>query len=42
VQILTIEELLRGATIKLPPPHGTFKRSQRAQWPDGEQTGLDV
>jgi site-specific DNA-methyltransferase (adenine-specific) len=42
VQILTIEELLRGGTIKMPPAHGTFKQSQRAQRPDGEQTGLDV
>jgi site-specific DNA-methyltransferase (adenine-specific) len=42
VQILTIADLLRDATIKMPPAHGTFKQSQRAQRPDGEQTGLDV
>jgi DNA modification methylase len=42
VQILTIADLLRDATIKMPPAHGTFKQSQRVQRPDGEQTGLDV
>jgi site-specific DNA-methyltransferase (adenine-specific) len=29
IQILTIEELLHGATVKMPPQHGTFKEAQR-------------
>ncbi len=31
IQILTIEELLHGAGVKMPPQHGTFKEAQRAQ-----------
>ncbi len=31
VQILTIEDLLHGAEIKMPPPHGTFKQAQRVR-----------
>lgn len=43
LQILTIAELLRGAEIKMPPAHGTFKQAQRAeQGPDVEQQGLDL
>ncbi len=29
IQILTIEELLRGVTIKMPPQFGTFKQAQK-------------
>ncbi|MCS6837099.1 MAG: restriction endonuclease [Anaerolineae bacterium] len=36
VQVLTIEELLRGAQIKMPPQHGTFKQAPRVR-PTAEQ-----
>ena len=43
VQILTIAELLRGAEIKMPPPHGTFKQARPVQQgPDVEQHGFDM
>lgn len=42
IQILTIAELLRGAEIKMPPAHGTFKQAQRVQMPDAEQGMLDL
>jgi len=42
LQILTIAELLRGAEIKMPPAHGTFKQAQRVQQPDAEQQGFDL
>jgi site-specific DNA-methyltransferase (adenine-specific) len=43
IQILMITELLRGAEVKMPPAHGTFKQAQRAQLaPDTEQLGFDV
>jgi DNA modification methylase len=42
LQILTIAELLRGAEIKMPPPHGTFKQAQRVQLPEAEQGMLDL
>ena len=31
IQILTIEELLHGAGVKMPPQHGTFKEAQKVQ-----------
>ncbi len=31
VQILTIEALLAGATVQMPPPHGTFRQAPRAR-----------
>jgi len=42
LQILTVADLLRGAEIKMPPAHGTFKQAQRLQQPDAEQQGFDV
>jgi site-specific DNA-methyltransferase (adenine-specific) len=36
IQILTIEELLRGAGVKMPPQHGTFKEAKYAH-PQFEQ-----
>jgi site-specific DNA-methyltransferase (adenine-specific) len=43
VQILTIEALLRGVAVQMPPPHGTFKQAQRVrQEPGAEQHGLDL
>jgi site-specific DNA-methyltransferase (adenine-specific) len=31
IQILTIEELLAGAQVKMPPAFGTFKQAQAAR-----------
>jgi hypothetical protein len=31
IQILTSEELLHGAKVKMPPQYGTFKEAQRAR-----------
>lgn len=43
VQILTIADLLRGAEVKMPPPHGTFKQAPKAQQaPDALQQGFDL
>ncbi len=41
IQILTINQLLHGAEIKMPPPHGTFKEAQRVRQSDAEQSGFD-
>ncbi len=35
LQILSIEDLLRGETIKIPPPYSAFKKAQRVQKKDG-------
>ncbi len=40
IQILTIEELLHNAEVKMPPQFGTFKQAQRAQQADAEQFKL--
>lgn len=42
IQILTIEELLHGGGVKMPPQHGTFKEAQqvRQQGPDHPQFAL--
>jgi site-specific DNA-methyltransferase (adenine-specific) len=41
IQILTIEELLHNAEVKMPPQFGTFKQAQRAQQAtDAEQFEL--
>ncbi len=42
IQILTIEQLLHGAEIKMPPPHGTFKEAQRVRRSDAEQVQFDI
>ena len=42
IQILTIEQLLHGAEIKMPPPHGTFRQAQRVRMPDAEQVQFDL
>ncbi len=40
IQLLTIEQLLQGAEIKMPPAHGTFKQAQRIQQGGGDQPML--
>jgi site-specific DNA-methyltransferase (adenine-specific) len=42
IQILTIEELLRGAAVKMPPQFGTFKQAQRIQQPGAIQGELGL
>ncbi len=41
IQILTIEELLHGAEVKMPPQFGTFKQAQRVHQRDAEQPELE-
>ena len=40
IQILTIEDLLDGGRIDMPPQHGTFKQAARSQGQQGRQMGL--
>ncbi len=42
IQILTIEELLHGAEIKMPPQYGTFKEAQRVRMQGPEHPQLDL
>jgi site-specific DNA-methyltransferase (adenine-specific) len=42
MQILTIAELLRGAEVKMPPAHGTFRQARRVDTTDAEQGQLDL
>ena len=40
IQILTIDELLHNAGVKMPPQFGTFKQAQRVQQSDAQQAEL--
>src|SRR5258708_2431483 len=42
IQILTIEELLHSAEVKMPPQFGTFKQAQRVQQGGAEQGELGL
>lgn len=42
IQILTIEDLLHNAEVKMPPQFGTFKQAQRVQQPGAEQGELGL
>ncbi len=42
IQILTIEELLHNAEVKMPPQFGTFKQAQRIQQSDAIQRELGL
>jgi site-specific DNA-methyltransferase (adenine-specific) len=42
VQILTIENLLNGAEVKMPPAFGTFKQAERIKKDDGVQPELGL
>jgi site-specific DNA-methyltransferase (adenine-specific) len=42
LQILTIEQLLHGAQVQMPPAHGTFKQAQKVKKAGGEQGALDL
>src|SRR6266699_3849798 len=42
IQILTIDELLHNAEVKMPPQFGTFKQAQRVQQPEALQGELGL
>ncbi len=42
IQILTIEQLLRGAQVGMPPTAQTFKQALRAEGPKPDQMALEV
>jgi len=42
IQILTVEELLHNAELKMPPQFGTFKQAQRVRQSDAEQAELGL
>jgi hypothetical protein len=42
IQILTIEDLLNGTRMQMPPPFGAFKQARRVRSDDAEQTGMDL
>ena len=42
IQILTIEELLHGAEVKMPPQQGTYKEAQRVQMQGPEHPQLEL
>jgi len=42
LQILTIEQLLHGAQVQMPPAHGTFKQAQKVRKDEGMQGALDL
>ena len=42
IQILTIEALLHGAQVQMPPTAQTFKQAPKAESPKTEQPGLGL
>jgi site-specific DNA-methyltransferase (adenine-specific) len=42
IQILTIEQLLSGKQVEMPPQHGTFKQAPRFDKPDTSQSPLGI
>ena len=42
LQILTIEQLLHGAQVQMPPPHGAFKQAPKVQQDHGLQPQLGL
>lgn len=42
IQIYTIEQLLNGEQVKMPPPLGTFKQAEKVQQDQGQQLGLEM
>jgi site-specific DNA-methyltransferase (adenine-specific) len=42
LQILTIEQLLHGAQVQMPPAYGTFKQAQKVKKDEGVQSGFDL
>ncbi len=42
MQILTVEQLLHGAQVEMPPQHGTFREAQKARAPEPDHLRLDL
>lgn len=42
IQILTVNELLHGAEVKMPPAHGTFREAQRVRQAEAGQTAFEL
>jgi site-specific DNA-methyltransferase (adenine-specific) len=42
MQILTVEQLLHGAQVAMPPQHGTFREAQRARAQEPDHLRLDL
>jgi len=42
IQILSIEDLLEGKAIHMPPVYGAFKKAQRVKKGEGEQGELGI
>ena len=42
LQILTVEQLLHGAQVQMPPEHGTFKQAQKVKIDEGIQGALGL
>ena len=42
IQSLTIEQLLHGDQVQMPPAHGTFKQAQKVTKEEGVQGSLDL
>ncbi len=42
IQILTVEQLLRGAKVDMPPSFGTFKQAERMEIAKGQQGLLEL
>ena len=42
LQILTVEQLLHGAQVQMPPAHGTFKQAQKVKKDEGMQGGFEL
>lgn len=42
IQILTIEELLTGKQIQMPPSYGTFKKAQKVKKEEGIQEEFEM
>jgi site-specific DNA-methyltransferase (adenine-specific) len=42
IQILTIEDLLSGKEIEMPPDYGTFKQAQKVKKSEGKQGELGL
>jgi len=42
LQIVTIDQLMAGGKVQMPPAFGTFKQAQKASQVEGKQPGLDL
>jgi hypothetical protein len=42
IQILTIEQLLNGVQVNMPPAHGTFKRAEKIKKSEGVQRKMEI